>query len=427
MRLALPQIEFSQHRLENGLEVLLHHDATAPLVHVTVHYRVGSSYEQPGRSGFAHLFEHMMFQGSANVPANEHGRLVDAAGGRWNATTSKDRTNYFETLPSSGLSLGLWLEADRMRWLSVTEENFENQRQTVLEEKKQSYDNRPYGASFLRFDELCYTNWAYGHPVIGSESDLLKAGLDDIQEFHQHFYKPSNATLVVSGDFSGEEALDEIDRFFGPAPVDGPRAPLPDLDEPVQTTARHEVIIDPLAALPSIQIGYHMPAAGQPDSYALTMLALALATGDSSRLRHSLVHDRNWVTSLSISPNGYRGTQIFTIWMQVQKGVEPERVSSLVVDELARLPERPLSAEEMEKTRNQALFRLLEKRRTVSGVAESLARLALLFEDPGRINREAEAYLRVEPEDIQQAAGRALLPEKRNVLVTLPTTSRDLQ
>ncbi len=427
MKLSAPEIEFSEHRLDNGLQVVLHRDTTAPLVHVTVHYRVGSSYEEPGRSGFAHLFEHMMFQGSANVPANEHGRLVDAAGGRWNATTSKDRTNYFETLPSSGLSLGLWLEADRMRWLSVTEENFENQRQTVLEEKKQSYDNRPYGASFLRFDELCYTNWAYGHPVIGCESDLLKAGLDDVQQFHRQFYKPSNAILVVSGDFPVEEALSEIDRFFGPASANGQRAASPDLEEPPQTVARHEMMVDDLAVLPGIQIGYHMPASGEPDSYALTMLALALATGDSSRLRHILIHERNLVTSLSISPNGYRGTQVFSIWMQLQKGVEPERVISVIGDELARLAEEPLSDGEMEKARNQALFRLLERRRTVSGVAETLARFALLFEDPGRVNREAEAYLEVRAEDIQAAVGRTFPPERRNVLVTLPGSKQTLQ
>ncbi len=421
---ATPEIQFSEHRLTNGLDVLLHRDTTAPLVHLTVHYRVGSSYEAPGNSGFAHLFEHMMFQGSANVPANEHGRLVDAAGGRWNATTSKDRTNYFETLPSSGLSLGLWLEADRMRWLSVTEENFENQRQTVLEEKKQSYDNRPYGVSFLRFDELCYTNWAYGHPVIGSETDLLKAGLDDIREFHRRFYQPSNATLVLAGDFETDEALGEIDRYFGTAPSNRPRATPPDLREPPQTTARHEVVVDDLAALASIQMGYHMPATGEPDSYALTMLALALATGDSSRLRHLLMHERNLVTSLSVSPNGYQGTQVFAIWMQLQKGVEPDLVISLVTDELARLAQEPLTAEEMEKARNQALFRLLERRRTVAGVAELLARFALIFDDPGRVNLESDAFLGVQPEDVQRAAGRTFLPEKRNVLVTIPSSTR---
>ena len=203
----IPLIRFRQEKLKNGLDVILHSDNRVPLVHVTLHYRVGSSYEQPGKSGLAHLFEHMMFQGSENVGKAEHGRQVDSVGGRWNASTSKDRTNYFETVPSNALELALWLEADRMRSLEVTSENFENQRQTVIEEKKQSYDNRPYGAALLRFDDLAYQNWAYAHPIIGSVDDLRKTSVEDAVTFHRSHYGPDNATLVVAGDILEEEAL----------------------------------------------------------------------------------------------------------------------------------------------------------------------------------------------------------------------------
>ena len=193
--------------MSNGLEVILYRDNRIPLTHVSLHYRVGSSYEKRGESGLAHLFEHMMFEGSENVGKNEHGRLLDAAGGSWNASTSKDRTNYYATVPSNYLDLALWLEADRMRSLLITPENFENQRQTVIEEKKQSYDNRPYGRAHLRFDELAYTNWAYGHPVIGQIEDLQKFTLEQAIDFHRRFYGPGNAVLVVAGDIVEADAL----------------------------------------------------------------------------------------------------------------------------------------------------------------------------------------------------------------------------
>jgi predicted Zn-dependent peptidase len=209
-------IDFTEHPLSNGLRVILYRDNRIPLAHVSLHYWVGSSYEQRGQSGLAHLFEHMMFEGSENVAKNEHARLLDAAGGSWNASTSKDRTNYYATVPSNFLDLALWLEADRMRSLRITPENFENQRQTVIEEKKQSYDNRPYGRAQLRFDELAYANWSYGHPVIGDVEDLKQLTLEQAVAFHQKFYGPGNAVLVVAGDINEAEALAKIEQYFLP-------------------------------------------------------------------------------------------------------------------------------------------------------------------------------------------------------------------
>ncbi len=414
-----PPVEFSRRRLDNGLRVILHSDRRMPLVHVTVHYRVGSSYETPRNSGFAHLFEHLMFQGSANVPKNEHGRLVDAAGGRWNATTSKDRTNYFQTLPSNHLSLALWLEADRMRSLRITEENFENQRQTVLEEKKQSYDNRPYGKAFLRFDEIAYDNWAYGHPVIGSEEDLVAAKLGDVEAFHRKHYRPGNATLVVAGDIEPESAFEEIAMRFESIPNGSPPPP-PDLTEPARDAPRREDVADRLAVLPGLLVGYPMPELGTPDSYALSLLGLALTAGESSILRRLMVYEKNWVTGISSGPNGYRGPQMFTVWTQVQAGVDSEDALKTVIERLEGLAAEPLAEEDLEKSRHQALFRLMEGRKTISGIGENLARMDVFFDDPERINRESERYLRVGAGDIQEAARRVFRPSNRHVLRILP-------
>ncbi|MFQ5740597.1 MAG: M16 family metallopeptidase [Acidobacteriota bacterium] len=415
----IPSIHFVRDQLENGLDVILCPDRRVPLVFLAVYYRVGSSYEKPGRSGFAHLFEHMMFQGSENVAKNEHGRYVDSAGGRWNATTSKDRTNYFETLPSHYLDLGLWLEADRMRSLRVTEENFENQRQTVIEEKKQTYDNRPYGSAYLLFDQLAYQNWAYGHSIIGSVEDLRKATLQDAIVFHRTYYRPDNATLVLAGDIDEGAALKKIETFFGSSSRPNPPPP-PDLTEPEQKEEKRQCIQDPLAALAAVSVGYHLPHLGSPDHYALAMLSLVLAHGDSSRLYRKLVYDNNWVTSLSAGTNLYKGPQLFRLWLQIQEGVEVQQVLGTLNEQLLRFQEELVSEKELEKARNQVLFRYVTGRSTVADIGQALARYAVLYEDPDMINQEARRYLAVSREAIRDAAARTFRPENRTAIVVEP-------
>lgn len=421
--LQLPPVKFTEHRLDNGLRVILSRDNRVPLVHVTIHYHVGSSFEEPGKSGFAHLFEHMMFQGSRLVPKNGHGRLIDSAGGRWNATTSKDRTNYHETLPSHHLGLALWLEADRMLSLEVTDENFENQRQTVIEEKKQSYDNRPYGTAYLRFDELAYENWAYAHPIIGSVSDLREATREDAAEFHRTYYGPANAVLVVTGDLKEEPVLEIIERYLGTAGDRTVPAP-PDLFEPPQEAEKRETIEDPLALLPALYIGYHMPPLGSPEYYALSMLTLILSQGESSRLYQRLIYESNLITTLSAGPNQYRGPELFVLWCQVQEKVDTAQVLETCEQELERLQREPVTQEEMEKARNQLLYRFIAARSTVSGIGESLARYTLFFDEPGRINQELERFMRVTPEEIRDAAEQIFRPRNRTLIEVLPGGTR---
>lgn len=409
-------LRFSQETLKNGLDIVLHVDRRVPLTHVTLHYRVGSSHEEPGKSGLAHLFEHMMFQGSENVGKAQHGRYVDAVGGRWNASTSKDRTGYFETVPSNALELALWLEADRMRSLRVTEENFENQRKTVIEEKKQSYDNRPYGTALLRFDALAYENWAYGHPTIGSVDDLKKATVEDAVTFHRKHYGPDNATLVVAGDISLKETLGLVRRYFEDIRPATDTC-LPDLSEPQQQKEKLEVIRDKLAPLPAIHVGYHMPPAGSPAHYALSMLALVLSKGESSRLYRRMIYDNNWVASLSAGPTLYRGPQMFVFWCQVQEGARTHSVRKALEEEVLRITEKSVSDLELEKARNQVLYRFVSSRATIHGKGEALAQYMTFFSDPSLINNEVTRYLKVTAEEIQKTARQFLVPANRTTVI----------
>jgi len=418
-RTNVPEIRFDEYHLANGLKVILHCCGRTPLVHVGLHYRVGSSFETPGLSGLAHLFEHMMFQGSANVGKNEHGRYIDEAGGRWNASTNKDRTNYYETVPSNFLELAFWLEADRMASLKVTEENFENQRQTVIEEKKQSYDNRPYGISYLRFDELAYENWAYAHPIIGSVADLKKATFQDALNFHQTYYGPGNAVLVVAGDIEPDRVRPIIKEQFEPI-TDKTIPHDPDLSEPEQKGEKFEVVADPLAILPAVAVGYHMPDLGSPEYYALTMLALVLANGDSSRFYRRFVYQNNWITGLFAGPNQYKGPQLFRIWFQIQDNVRPHTVIDAVNEELERIVQDGVSSRELETARNQVEHRFVARLSTVYQVGELLAHYGSYFDEPGLVNTQIDNYNAISKEDIRSAAQMFLLRENRSIVLTEP-------
>jgi predicted Zn-dependent peptidase len=415
----IPKLEFEEVRLPNGLEVILHPDPRVPLVHLSLHYRVGSSYEEPGRSGLAHLFEHMMFQGSENVSKNEHGRLIDEAGGRWNASTNKDRTNYYETVPANYLELVLWLEADRMRSLDVSRENFENQRSTVIEEKKQSYDNRPYGRAFLRFDELAYENWAYSHPVIGSIDDLQKLSLNDARLFHSRFYGPGNATLVLSGAFDVTNAIRLIGTYFEEMP-DRTEARTPNLQELPQYAEKMESIQDDLAPLPAVSLGYHIPPLGSKEYFAFSVLSLILADGDSSRFYKRFVYENNWITGLFAGPNQYKGPQLFRIWFQIQHGIEPERILVEIDNELDRIKNAGVTDKELEKARNQLTHRFVARLSTRAQVGELLAQYATYYGDASLANTQLERFLAVDAEEIRSVTQALLRRENRTCLFVEP-------
>lgn len=422
-KFTVPEIRFSNHRLSNGLEVILSPDRRIPLVHLSLYYNVGSGHESRGRSGLAHLFEHLMFQGSGNLGPNEHGDLIDRAGGEWNASTSKDRTHYFETVPSHYLDLVLWLEADRMRSLSISTENFENQRQTVLEEKKESYDNRPYGPAHLRFDEIAYGNWAYAHPIIGLEEDLKRCSLEDIQAFHRKFYGPGNAVLVLSGDFDPEEALGKIRHFF--EDIKDRTAPFtPDLREQGRKESRREVIHDRLAVLPAVTLGYMMGEMAGDEYYDLTLLSVILVDGDSSRLYRKYVYENNWMTELYAGPDQQVGPQVFRISALLQDGPAPEAVVDELQGDLAEIGRNGISGEELEMARNQLIYRQVSMMSTSSSVGELLGFFHSCLGEAEMINRHLTRYLEVTPERIQRSALEVFSEEKLTLITVIPEADK---
>jgi zinc protease len=417
---AVAAIPIQRERLENGLRVVLNADHTVPTVAIAVYYDVGSRDEVRGRTGFAHLFEHLMFEGSANVARNDHFSLIAARGGSANATTSDDRTNYFETLPSNELALGLWLEADRMQSLDITHEAFANQVTTVLQERQQSYEGQPYALSFLRANELAYGDYfPYAHSTIGDVQDVVNAPLEWVQEFWEHHYAPNNAVLVIAGDVDPTEAMTLVQQYFGDIPSRDvvPYAP-PELAP--QTAERHETMLDPLADLPAFHIEWHIPPARQPDHYALEMLSLALGDGDSSRLYRSLVHEDEILAEIGVGTDDRRGPDLFSVFGLVQDGHTAEEARTRIYAEIARIASDGLPDREMQRIRNRvrAFF--------VVGIAPNLQRAEQLAEfelysgDATLIHGELQHYLDVTPADIQRVAGQYFTETNRTILDVVP-------
>src|SRR6476619_695870 len=284
----LAPLEIEEYSLKNGLRVVLNRDEAVPVVAVAVYYNVGSRNEREGRTGFAHLFEHMMFQGSENVPKAGHFQHIMKAGGTMNGTTSSERTNYYETLPANQLPLGLWLESDRMRSLAVTQENLDNQRDAVKEEKRLRYDNQPYGQIFDLINEMIYKNFANSHSTIGSMEHLDAATVDDVQEFFRIYYAPNNAVLVLSGAFETDEAKQLIETYFGDI-ASQPRPADLDVSEPAEVAANYKEWEDKLAPFPAFLIGWKIPPRRTPEFNALYLAGIILYADDSSRLYQKLV------------------------------------------------------------------------------------------------------------------------------------------
>jgi predicted Zn-dependent peptidase len=413
---SLSQLPVIRKTLSNGLRVVLSPDRSIPTVGIAVYYDVGSRNEVRGRSGFAHLFEHMMFQGSANVGKGEHFQLILNRGGEMNGTTSADRTNYYETLPSNELALGLWLEADRMKSLSITQENFENQRQTVMEERRQSYDNQPYAKSWLRIKELAYGDYfPYAHSTIGDMQDLQNAPLSAVQEFFDAYYAPNNAVLSLSGDFAPAEALKLVEKYFGAIPSRSRPDYAPSALEP-QTEERRETMLDPLAQLPAFHIAYHIPPERDPDHYPLDLLAMALGDGASSRLYQELVKKRELLTGLHVGTDGSRGPDLFSVWAVAAEGKDPKQAQQVIYAELERIAKQGLNERELQKAKNRM------RSSFVFGLASNLARAKMLgmfelyFGDAELLKTELDRYLAVTAEDVKRVAGRYFAPTNRTVL-----------
>ncbi len=416
------RIPYTTYTLPNGLRVIISQDRSTPIVTVNVWYHVGSGNERARRSGFAHLFEHMMFQGSANVRKAEHFQLVERAGGQNNGSTSEDRTNYFQTLPSNRLNLGLWLEADRMRSLAITAENFENQRQAVKEERRLRVDNQPYARAIqdaftMPFDSAgCF---AYAHTVIGDMADLDSARLEDVQAFFDAHYKPGNAVLTVVGDFDEAEARVLIERYFGSIPA-GAAVPDSDCDLRFGPGGRRLDVTDQNANLPAVAFVYPLPAQSHADAPALDLLGTILGGGESSRLNRRLVRQER----AALASGGFtllrRSASVGLYFGISNQGVEPARLETLLADEVAGLTRDSIATEELAKAKNQYRAGAIRARQTTQGVAEVLQTALRYHGDLEAANREIERYLRVTVADLQRVARQYLAPENRLTVVINP-------
>jgi zinc protease len=420
----LPPTPIEEFTLANGLRVVFSPDRAIPVVSVAVYYDVGSRNEREGRTGFAHLFEHMMFQGSENVPKAAHFQYIFNAGGTMNGTTSTERTNYFETLPSNYLPLAFWLESDRMQSLKVTQENLDNQRQAVQEEKRLRYDNQPYVNAFLRMNELIFTNPANAHSTIGSMEDLDAATINDVREFFRIYYAPNNAVLSVVGDFDIAEARALIDKYFGSIPSQ-PLPPPVDVSEPETVAIPEETFHDPLAPAPAFVLGWKTPERRTPDFYALSLAGTLLFEGDSSRLYQKLVKGDESVVSIEGGIDERRGPSALYIFALPKPGQEVTTIRQQIFDEIKRLAADGASDAEMEKLRNSLCNDAVRGRQSTMYRAQRLAEFALYDSDPRLVDSELDHYLNVNAADIKRAVARYLDSPNRVVLDIIPVPATE--
>jgi zinc protease len=415
-------VGYEEFTLDNGLRVVMSEDHSVPVVAVDVWYHVGSAYEEQGRSGFAHLFEHMMFEGSENVGPTEHFHYISNAGGRMNGSTTEDRTNYWEVLPANRLNLGLWLEADRMRSLVITEEKFENQRATVKEERRQGIDNQPYGEAFLVSDTLCFDGWPYSHTVIGRMVDLDAAQVGDVQAFFDKFYCPSNAVLVLVGDINPKKTRKMVEKYFGDIPP-GQASTFPAWDEPLNKGERRKVVDSPKANVPAMFIGYVVPPHKDPDTPALTLLNNLLVDGESSRLHKRLVKDEEAAFAVFGFMDSRLGASLFRVIVASNAGVDIGDCEKMIYEEIDRVQNEGITKDELEKLKVSFKSDFIEGRQTDLNKAEAIHHYIRFHDNLSEINTDLDKYMAVTADDIQRVAKKYLTPENRTAVTALPPTS----
>jgi predicted Zn-dependent peptidase len=426
---AIPQdtgggLTATEHRLANGLRVVLSEDHLTPVAAVCLWYDVGSRHEVPGRTGLAHLFEHLMFQGSAQITGNGHFELVQGAGGSLNGTTSFERTNYFETMPAHQLELALWLEADRMGTLltALDQESLDNQRDVVKNERRQRYDNVPYGTAFERLSAMIFPEGhPYHHIPIGSMADLDAASLADAQDFFRPYYAPNNAVLSVVGDIDAEETLSWIERYFGSIPGhDGKRPPRDGTLPGTIGAERREVIREEVPAR-ALMAAYRLPQDGTRESDAADLALTALGGGESSRLHNRLVRRDQTAVAAGFGLLRLAGAPSMG-WLDVKTSGDAgiEEIEAAIDEELARFADEGPSPEEMERAQAQIEREWLDRLATVGGRADELCKYAVLFGDPQLALTAVRRVLDITPAEVREVAAARLRPDNRAVLVYEP-------
>ncbi len=420
-------IPIEKFQLKNGLRVILSKDNTAPVVAVYMIYNVGSRSEEKGRTGFAHLFEHMMFEGSANAPKGMHFATVESNGGNLNGSTHPDFTDYYEVLPSNKLATALWLESDRMRSLAITDENLKNQKEAVKQERRLSFDNQPYATAIVDvWPTLMFGNWQSSHSLIGSFQDLESSTLADVTKFFKTYYAPNNAVLAIAGDIQPAEARKLIETYFGDIPSQ-PQPKHPDLAEPAGFKPGSKTYLDQHAQVPGVVIGFPGPKRRSSDFYALNMLDAILTAGDSSRLRQNLVKGKKSVIQYEAnlgwpfaSALDYRDPQPYAIFVIHNPAVSPDDMVAQLQAEITDLQTKPVPAAELNRVKAQIRASQVQGLQSSLSRARNLAQYEVTDGKAELINTELDAMLAVTPEQIQAAAKKYLVPANRAVLKIQP-------
>ncbi|MBW6492136.1 MAG: insulinase family protein [Lentimicrobium sp.] len=417
--IAQNRIDFTEYDLDNGLHVILHRENSTPIVAVTISYHVGSKNENPERTGFTHFFEHLMFEGSENIERGEFDKIAMNAGAALNANTSFDRTFYYLLLPSNQLELGLWMESERLLHLRVDSLGVETQRNVVKEERKQSYDNRPYGTLMEKTFEAAYTVHPYRWTPIGSAESINNATLEEFMDFHSIFYVPNNATLSIAGDIDIEKTKELIHKYFSDIPRGTKPIHRPTIVEPPKTAEVRDTVYDNIQ-LPAVIQAYHIPAKGTPDYYALSMLTTLLSDGESSRMNKSIVDKQQKAMAVGAFPFALEDPGLFMVFGIVNSGITPDDLENAINAEIEIAQNEELVDREFEKLRNKIENDFVTGNSTMAGIAESLSDYHMYFGDANLINTEIERYMAVTKEDIMRVAKHYLKKENRVVLYYLP-------
>ena len=419
-------LTYETYRLPNGLNVILSRDADVPVVAVNLWYHVGSADEAPGRTGLAHLFEHMMFQGSKHIREDQHSRIVEEAGGAPNGSTNADRTNYYQAVPSNFLETVLWLESDRMGLLlpAITQAKLDNQRDVVKNERRQRIDNRPYGRASEIFLEAFYPEGhPYRHDVMGSMEDLNAASMEDVQSFFRRYYAPNNASLAIVGDFDPAEARRLVERYFGPIPAGPPiQRPAP---APVVITAPRYRLLEDRVQFPRLTLAWHTPARFEEGDAALEVLASVLSDGKNSRLHRRLIYEEQLAQWAPADQTGMSLAGQFGITVQANAAVDLDRIEEIVDEELARIRSEPPTQREVQRAVNNIEAAFVRGMQSNLSVAERLNAYFTYTGSPGYLDENLERYRAVTPQAVQEAA-RRWLGEGRVVVSVVPEGSPEL-
>jgi zinc protease len=414
-----PKLQYQMATLDNGLRVILSEDHSTPIVHVSVWYHVGSKNERPGRTGFAHLFEHMMFKGSKNVEPESHTSIIASVGGRSNAYTTEDETVFWQTLPAHYLPLALWLEADRMATLRIDDEAFRREREVVKEERRMRVENQPYGRLSEIIYDHAFTTHPYKHPTIGSMADLEAASIADVREFHETFYVPENATVTIVGDFDAAQAMQVVTQYFGRVPKATKPVPRDIPKEPPQTKERRAVV-EEAWPLPAVVVAYHVTYDGHPDAYPLHITAKIVSDGQSARIPRELVYNKRLALTAFGSGNITADPNLFYAVAIVQPGRTPEDAERALIEEFEKLAAQPVSEGELQRAKNQFARDYIISRESNQDKAMHLAHAAVIHNDITTADGEFDIFMNITRADVQRVAKTYFTPANRVVLHILP-------